>query len=374
MATKSDLIYQEENVYEAALDRIDRIYNSHDEVWVSFSGGKDSLAMLKLVEEYFDNEGINEKINVLFRDEEMINSFVRDFVLSFVDNPRYNFRYYATPLESEIYILGEKRKYIQWDNNREWIVPKPKNSITLDKVYNQKTFDRVVFSKNNKRVCTMVGIRASESLMRFAGITSSKVSYLTKNPDLRNGTLGKPLYDWEEKDVFKYFYDKKIDYCQVYDMQIFNKDSLRVATVLHAEAAKQLYKVKTIDPVLYNQIMNVFPEIEIQARYYKDVIKGKSSKIIFEFKEKAGGDPWSAILLYVQEKLDDDYQNKTALNRIARCRITRRNKESAKSPFGGYPAYYVFQSIISGAYKRNIIPTPEQKEIFFEYENMSLRA
>jgi predicted phosphoadenosine phosphosulfate sulfurtransferase len=374
MAKKEDLIYLDQNVYEAALERIDRIYNSHDEVWISFSGGKDSLAMLKLVEEYFDNEGISDKINVLFRDEEMINSFVRDFVMTFKDNPRYNFRYYATPLESEIYILGEKRKYIQWDPNREWIIPKPEGSITLKGVYNQNNFDKVVFEKTNKRVCTMIGIRASESLMRFAGITMSKVSYLTKNPNLKNGTLGKPLYDWEEKDIFRYFYDKNIEYCQVYDMQIFNKDSLRVATVLHAEAAKQLYKVKTIDPILYNQIMNVFPEVELQARYYKDVIKGSTEKIIYEFKEKAGGDPWGAILLYIQEKLTDEYQYKTAMNRIARCRTTRRNRCTPKNPFGGYPAYYLFGQIISGAYKRNIIPTPEQKDIYFEYENMSLRA
>ena len=43
MASKEDLIYLDQNVYEAALDRIDKIYNSHDEVWVSFSGGKDAL-------------------------------------------------------------------------------------------------------------------------------------------------------------------------------------------------------------------------------------------------------------------------------------------------------------------------------------------
>ncbi len=137
MATLKDLIYEDRNVYEAALDRIDKIYNSHDEVWVSFSGGKDSLAMLKLVEEYFEKEGYTDKINVIFRDEETINTSVREFVLTFVDNPKYNFKYYATQLESEIYILGEKKKYIQWDENRDWVVPKPDCAITLKGVYDQ---------------------------------------------------------------------------------------------------------------------------------------------------------------------------------------------------------------------------------------------
>ncbi len=373
MASKADLIYQKENVYEAALDRIDRIYNSHDEVWVSFSGGKDSLAMLKLVEEYFDQENIKDKINVVFRDEEVINSFVRDFVLTFVDNPRYNFKYYTTQLESEIYILGDKKNYTQWDANRKWVVPKPECGITLNGTFNQYNFDKQVYETRG-RVCTMVGIRASESLLRFAGITSSKVAYLTKNPMVKNGTLGKPLYDWEEKDVFKYFYDKKIDYCNVYDMQIFNRDSLRVATVLHAEAAKTLYKVKTMDPILYNQIIEVWPEVEVQARYYKDVIKGKNDKIAYEYKEKAN-DCWGAILLYIEENIEDKEQHHKAMYAVARARRTRNNNKHGTNIFGGYPALYVFGQIIGGNYKRgSFLPTPNVKDSYYEFENISNRS
>ena len=373
MATLKDLIYEDRNVYEAALDRIDKIYNSHDEVWVSFSGGKDSLAMLKLVEEYFDNNGYSDKINVVFRDEEVINTMVREFVLTFVDNPRYNFRYYATQLESEIYILGEKRDYIQWDENRKWIVPKPECAITEKGVFNQWKFDKLLYEKKNRRVCSLVGIRAQESLMRFSGITNSVVCHLTKNPYLKNATLGKPIYDWKEKDIFKYFYDKKIDYCSVYDMQIFNKDSLRVASVLHAEAAKNLHKVKTLDPVLYNQIMDVFPEVEVQARYYKDAVKGSGSKIAWFYKDKCGGDYWEAITLYIKENIKDKHQFNMAMQRVMTVRRARRNSVGGNNIFGGYPALYVFQKIIGGAYKRNLQPTGEQKQIYFEYENLSNR-
>ena len=38
--------YQEKNVYEASLDRIRYLYETFDDVVVSFSGGKDSTAML----------------------------------------------------------------------------------------------------------------------------------------------------------------------------------------------------------------------------------------------------------------------------------------------------------------------------------------
>jgi predicted phosphoadenosine phosphosulfate sulfurtransferase len=374
MATLKDLIYEDRNVYEAALDRIDKIYNSHDEVWVSFSGGKDSLAMLKLVEEYFEKEGYTDKINVIFRDEETINTSVREFVLTFVDNPKYNFKYYATQLESEIYILGEKKKYIQWDENRDWVVPKPDCAITLKGVYDQYKFDKVLFEKKNRRVCTLVGIRADESLIRFSGITNSKVSYLTKNPALKNATLGKPIYDWKQNDIFKYFYDNDIEYCQVYDMQIFNKDSLRVATVLHAEAAKQLHKVKTLDPELYNNIMSIWPEVDVQARYYKDAVKGNSTKIALLYKEKCNGDYWQAIYRYIEENITDKHQKNEAMKKVSRVRMTRKNNARDNNVFGGYPALYVFGKVIGGAYKREIQPTGEQKDIYFEYENMSTRT
>ncbi|QDP66236.1 MAG: putative uncharacterized nin region protein [Prokaryotic dsDNA virus sp.] len=372
MASKSDLIWLETNVYQEALKRIDQIYNSHDEVWLSFSGGKDSLVCLHLILEYFDQEKITDKLNVLFRDEEIINGSIRRFVLSYIDHPRLNFRYYATQLDSEIYILGEKKTLIQWDENRKWIVDKPECAITLDGVHSQFTFDKHLFGKSQKRCCTIVGLRADESLMRFAGITMSKVCHMTRNPDVKNVTMGKPIYDWSEKDIFKYLHDKKIDYCEIYDHQVFNKDPLRVASAVHAEAAKRLYKIKTIDPVLYNQIMDVFPEVDVQARYYKDMTKGNANKIAYSYREKANGDPWSAIYMYIDQEIKDLKQNKMAKRKVARTQITRRNGK--RGAFGGFPALYVFKKIIGGGYKRNIIPTPDLNDEYFEFENRSNRA
>lgn len=374
MASKSDLIYLKSNVYEEALKRIEQIYNSHDEVWISYSGGKDSLVCLKLVEEYFDREGITDKINVVFRDEEIINNAIREFVLTFVDNPRYNFKYYATQLESEIYILGEKKTLIQWDENRDWIVPKPDCAITLKGVCSQYTFDKHLYANSNRRCCTILGIRADESLMRFAGITASMVCHLTKVPKLKNVTMGKPIYDWTEKDVFKYMYEKDIEYCKIYDHQIFNKDQLRVASAIHAEAAKRLHKVKTIDPLLYNQIMDVFPEVDVQARYYTSLTKGNAQKTMYKYKEKVGGDVWTAIYSYIDNEISDVKQNNMAKQKVIQAQNTRRRNESIENEFGGYPAYYVFAKVIGGGYKRNIIPTPEKKEVFYEFEDKSRRA
>jgi predicted phosphoadenosine phosphosulfate sulfurtransferase len=375
MARKEDLIYEDRNVYEAALDRIDRVYNSHDEVWVSYSGGKDSLVCLKLMEEYLDMKGYKDKINVIFRDEEVINGAIRDFVLSQYDDPRYNFVYLATPLQSEIYILGEKRKYVQWDEKRKgnWIVPKPDVAETMKGVMKQEEFEKYFFKNKRKRIALCIGIRAQESLLRFQGITASTIPYLTKSPLVKNVSMFKPVYDWSEKDVFKYFYDKDIEYCKVYDNQVFNKDPLRVASAIHAEAAKQLHKLKTNDPVLYNQIMEVFPEVDVQARYYKDMVKGKTDKIAYEYKEKAG-DAWGAIYLYIKENITDEYQYNQAMQKVAQVRKSRAKNAKPDDPLAGFPALYVFGKIIGGGYKRSIVPTPDRHEKYYEYEDISNRS
>lgn len=375
MARKEDLIYEDRNVYEAALDRIDRVYSSHDEVWVSYSGGKDSLVCLKLMEEYLDSKGWKDKINVIFRDEEVINGSIRDFVLSQYDNPRYNFVYLATPLQSEIYILGEKRKYIQWDEKRKdnWIVPKPDVAQTMKGVMKQEEFEKYFFKDKRKRIALCIGIRAQESLLRFQGITASTIPYLTKSALVKNVSMFKPVYDWSEKDVFKYFYDKDIEYCKVYDSQVFNKDPLRVASAIHAEAAKQLHKLKTSDPVLYNQIMEVFPEVDVQARYYKSMMKGNTEKIAYEYKEKAG-DAWGAIYLYIKENITDQYQYNQAMQKVAQVRRSRAKNQKPDDPLAGFPALYVFGKILGGGYKRSIVPTPDRHEKYYEFEDLSNRS
>lgn len=132
------------DVSEAALERINHVIDTFDRVYVSFSGGKDSLVVLHLLEEVYRARGIHRPIDVIFRDEELIQDDVIDFVLKYRENPRYNFRYYAPQQVSVKYVLGVSQNYIQWDNTRQHIRPKPPFALTLDpnKVYDQNDMDQ----------------------------------------------------------------------------------------------------------------------------------------------------------------------------------------------------------------------------------------
>lgn len=167
MAKLADKIfYVENNVYQEALKRIEEAFYTFDTLVVAFSGGKDSLGCLHLVKEFYDSIGYKQKVKVLFRDEELIPDDVIDFVNKYKDCDWVEMLYFATELESEKYILGEKVKYIQWDRNRKHIRPKPEGSISFDRVYSQYDMDEVLVNYYKGKIGVVTGVRASESLIR----------------------------------------------------------------------------------------------------------------------------------------------------------------------------------------------------------------
>ena len=99
--------YIDSDVYTEAKKRIKHIINAFDDIIVCFSGGKDSLCVLSLVDEVYAELGIKEKVKVCFRDEELIPDDVIDFVKSKAESGKYDFRYYAIPLKSTKFILGK---------------------------------------------------------------------------------------------------------------------------------------------------------------------------------------------------------------------------------------------------------------------------
>lgn len=350
------------NVFDETMRRIGQIHDMFDHIYISFSGGKDSLLCLKLFELYRKSHGITEKLNVVFYDEELVDTFVLDYVKKLMDSEKYNFQWWCAPLESEKFILGNKEKYIQWDPNREHIRPIPSWAKTCDGVrYQDKMYLEYTKGVSGK-ICTVVGIRAAESLNRLRGVfqTTNKICYL--NSEKGNVTMAKPVYDWSEKDVFKFFYDFKVPYCDTYDRQIFNGESLRVSTPLHAEAAKtSLLAIKTKDPVLYNQILNVFPEVELQVRYYKEFSTQLPKYDAYEHS-------WQGIIKFTRESVSDDLVD-AAIKKVLYCKKFR-DKNINKRPFGGFPILYMFEQISKGAYKRMIpaIHTDAVRQKYYDFE------
>jgi predicted phosphoadenosine phosphosulfate sulfurtransferase len=365
---KSKVKYIDNDVYTEAKNRIKHVILSFDKLFVCFSGGKDSLVVLNLLEDVYKELEIKEKINVIFRDEELIPDNVVNFVQEHAKKTdKYNFYYYAVPLYSNKFILGKTIEYVQWDKNRKWIRQKSKNAITLPKsdkrVFSQYQMDKFIAEGHKGKLAYLTGIRADESLIRYRACISKKNENYITATEVPNVKLVKPIYDWSEKDVFKYFYDNGIKYCEIYDIQMLNGERLRVSTPLHAESSKEFDKIKTRCPVFYQQLINLFPEMLIQEKYWNDLDR---YGIIYQYEHSFDG-----IFKYINDNLEENMKD-LAKKRVLLAKTIRENKlkkGQGLHNFGGYPILHVFKSIVNGQFKRNIQPKIAVTKAEIEYEN-----
>ena len=81
-------IYKEYNVYEASQERLKFIFDTFDRVYLSFSGGKDSGAMLNMVLDYMKANGIKKKLGIQILDNEANYEYSLEFMRRILDANR----------------------------------------------------------------------------------------------------------------------------------------------------------------------------------------------------------------------------------------------------------------------------------------------
>jgi len=358
--------YIDSDVLTEAKARIRHIFDVFDSVTVMFSGGKDSLVTLLLVKEVAEELG-RLPVNAVFRDEELIPESVIATVDHYRQEPWLNLLWFALPLHSSLFVLGDVRTYIQWDPDREHVRAIPAWAITSvaedreGTVYSQYEMDQVVARFYRGKICAVTGIRASESLVRYrASVNKLNENYITKSDSglkgeknaarLRapNVMLGKPIYDWEEDDVLQYIWEHQLPYAGTYDNQHLAGVGLRVSTPLHAEASKHFGKLRETEPELYAACIALWPDMLLQERYWSSLDR----KALL----RRYGQSWAGVRAYITEHITDETSQRLAFRRLDEVELMAMRRPES------WPTEYILSAMVTGAFKRVIQPLKPKAE------------
>jgi len=271
--------YLEENVYDKSLMRIRYIYDNFDKVVVSFSGGKDSTAVLNATL-VVAKERNKLPLEVVFFDEEAIHPPTIEYVRSVYNNPDINLKWYCLQVKHRNACSNEEPFWYCWEKGKEdiWVRDLPEEAITEHKNFKKgmafQEFSPYLYDRGDGKVAMLTGIRTQESLRRYQVIASKKnESFInSKSEKGRNQYRCFPIYDWSSEDVWLAVHKYGWEYNKTYD--IFNQTKLhgkfltqRVCPPFGEEPLRGLWVYSECFPEMWHKMLNRVSGVATAWRY-----------------------------------------------------------------------------------------------------------
>lgn len=260
------------NVYDETQERLSRLFRDFDNVYVSFSGGKDSGVLLNLAVDYARK--IGRRIGVFHIDYEAQYQMTTDYVDAELSKNKDVIDVYriCLPIAAQCATSMHQSFWVPWDRSKKaiWVREMPANSINefnnpLDFFKKgmwdyelQEKFSLWLHKKTGaNRTACLVGIRTQESMNRWRAIHSDR-NYrnhegIKWTKEMYPGVFNAyPIYDWKTEDIWTANAKHEWDYNKLYDL--FYKagvtiDKMRVASPFNDCAMDSLKLYKVIDPI-----------------------------------------------------------------------------------------------------------------------------
>ena len=196
--------YGERNVYDELQERLKFVFEEFENIYVSFSGGKDSGLLLNLVLDFKRKYYPNRKIGVFHQDFEAQYSYTTNYVDRTLEKIKDEVEVYwaCLPMATRTAISNYEMFWYPWDDRKEelWIREMPKYDYVINLKNNPITTYHYKMHQENlakqfgrwykishgggSTIC-LLGIRADESMQRYSGFLNKRKGY-KKDAGLRN--------------------------------------------------------------------------------------------------------------------------------------------------------------------------------------------
>ena len=226
------------NVYELAQERLKVIFNEFDNIYVSFSGGKDSGVLLNMCIDYIRRNNLKIRLGVFHMDYEIQYKMTIDYVDRILEANKDILDVYrvCVPFRVSTCTSMYQSFWRPWEDNKKdiWVRSMPKKAMKKEDFpfYNttmwdyefQMRFAQWIHQKKDAvRTCCLIGIRTQESFNRWRCIYMSrkfqmyhKYKWTSKvGNDIYNAY---PIFDWKTTDVWTANGKFQWDYNILYDL------------------------------------------------------------------------------------------------------------------------------------------------------------
>ncbi len=314
--------YLRQDVYEAFQERIKFIFEEFDNIYISFSGGKDSGLLLNLVLDYQQKYAPCKKIGVFHQDFEAQYTVTTEYVERTFERIKDNVEPYwvCLPMATRTALSSYQMYWYPWDDKREelWVrkMPKKKYVVNIDNnpitTYRYRMHQEDLarqfgrwyrISHGNAKTVCLLGIRADESLQRYSGFLNKKFGYkqecwITKQ--FKDVWCASPLYDWTTRDVWHANYIFDYDYNHLYDLYYMaglKISQMRVASPFNDYSKDSLNLYRVIDPEIWVKLVGRVKGANFGAIY------GRSKAMGYRNITLPEGHTWRSYTMFLLDTL-----------------------------------------------------------------------
>lgn len=272
--------YMEENVYEALQKRLQYIFQEFDNIYLSFSGGKDSGLLLNLVLDFQQKYYPEKTIGVFHQDFEAQYTVTTEYIERTFERIKDKVEPYwvCLPMATRTALSNYEMYWYPWDDTKEdsWVRSMPDKEYVINlsnnpistykyKMHQEdlaKQFGRWYrISHGNKKTVCLLGLRAEESLQRYSGFLNKKYGYNGEcwiSKQFKDVWCASPLYDWSINDVWHANYLFNYDYNHLYDLYYkagLTVSQMRVASPFNDYSKDSLNLYRVIDPKIWVKLV-----------------------------------------------------------------------------------------------------------------------